>query len=80
MSKTFTRRILLALLLLLLGLGAITLPAAGRDAGLDTNRAKLLSYLIRDQLSQHHYSHKALDDELSTAAFDLYLKIGRAHV
>jgi carboxyl-terminal processing protease len=68
------RFILFALLLPLLVLGALSLPAAGRDGGLDASRAKLVSYLVRDQLAQHHYSHKPLDDTLSLAAFDLYLK------
>ena len=56
-----------------MSLGSV-IPAAARDAGYEANRAKILSYLVRDQLSRSHYSHKALDDELSLAAFDLYLK------
>jgi len=44
------------------------------DSTQESNRAKLLSYVLRQQLDQHHYSHKAIDDELSKAAFDLYLK------
>jgi carboxyl-terminal processing protease len=37
-------------------------------------RTKLLSYLIRQQLTNNHYSQKQINDELSLAAFDLYLK------
>jgi carboxyl-terminal processing protease len=48
--------------------------AATAEPEFVANRARLISYLLREQLSQHHYSHKALDDELSLAAFELYLK------
>ena len=40
----------------------------------EKNRVKLLSYMITKQLTQKHYSHKAISDELSKTAFDLYLK------
>ena len=38
------------------------------------DRAKLISYVLRNQLARHHYSHKAIDDELSRAAYNLFLK------
>lgn len=38
------------------------------------NRAKLISYVLRNQLARHHYSHKSFDDELSRAAYNLFLK------
>jgi carboxyl-terminal processing protease len=37
------------------------------------NRSRLLSYVLRRQVD-HHYSGKSIDDELSQAAFQLYLK------
>jgi carboxyl-terminal processing protease len=40
----------------------------------DDNRAKLVSYVLRQDLSWHHFSHKKIDDDLSKAAFQLYLK------
>jgi carboxyl-terminal processing protease len=40
----------------------------------DTNRARLLGHMLQQQLSGKHYSQKPTDDELSKAAFDLYLK------
>jgi carboxyl-terminal processing protease len=61
-----------ALLFLLLAVGAgfpTPQPAEGDD-----NRIRLLGYLLREQLPRHHYSHKPLDDDLSRAAFRLYLK------
>lgn len=67
-------------LALLLAIGLLLGPAGGisawgsLDSTQESNRAKLLSYVLRQQLNQHHYSHKAIDDELSRAAFDLYLK------
>lgn len=38
------------------------------------NRAKLISYVLRNQLSRHHYSNKSIDDELSQTAYNLFLK------
>lgn len=63
--------VLLALLLLW-PLSAVATSESGDD--FDLNRSRLLSFVLRQQLVSHHYSHKALDDELSAAAFDLYLK------
>jgi carboxyl-terminal processing protease len=37
-------------------------------------RAKILGYIVSQDLMRYHYSHKRLNDELSTAAFDLYIK------
>lgn len=62
---------LLVLLLLSPGL-ATAVPADPGDY--DLNRARLLSFVLRQQLVSQHYSHKGLDDELSVAAFGLYLK------
>ena len=68
------KRMLLVVLFIALSLLTPPWPAAARDAGFEANRAKILSYLLREQLVRNHYSHKTLDDELSVAAFDLYLK------
>jgi carboxyl-terminal processing protease len=38
------------------------------------NRARLLSYMLRQFLLTHHFSHKKIDDDLSRASFDFYLK------
>ncbi|HKJ05133.1 MAG TPA: carboxy terminal-processing peptidase [Geopsychrobacteraceae bacterium] len=40
----------------------------------DTNRARLLGHMVQQQLTQHHYTQKKVDDEFSHAAFNLYLK------
>jgi len=68
-----TRTIFIHLLLLLL-----LVPAAGlaktEEAEFDSNRARLLGHMLQQQLSRNHYSQKPTDDQLSHAAFDLYLK------
>ncbi len=52
------------------------LPAfsAAEPAQFDMDRARLLSFILRGQINQNHYSQKPIDDELSKAAFDLYIK------
>lgn len=76
MMKRNISPVLSVLLAAILFLGTFgTLPAwSALDTIQETNRAKILSYVLRQQLDQHHYSHKSFDDELSMAAFDLFLK------
>jgi len=56
------------------------LLGAGHAQGLDqpakyeANRAKLLSFMIRERLETNHFNHKIIDDTVSEAAFGLYLK------
>ncbi len=73
MSRFPFARILIALLVLLVGLPAGLLAAERQDDDAAA-RAKLLSYLLRQQLSASHYSQKPIDDTFSRAAFGLYLK------
>jgi carboxyl-terminal processing protease len=73
-SKRWIRIILISVVLLLAGL--LVLPAnmnATTPDELDQNRARLLSYVLKRQV-ENHFSGKAIDDELSRAAFNLYLK------
>ena len=49
-----------------------TTPEANPDE-LDQNRARLLTYVLKRQV-ENHFSGKEIDDTLSYAAFDLYLK------
>lgn len=67
-------RLLLVVLGFALSLLAVSEPAVAKGPDFEANRAKVLSYLLREQLARNHYSHKNLDDALSIAAFDLYLK------
>ena len=40
----------------------------------DANRARFLGHIVQQELSRNHYSQRPTDDNLSHAAFDLYLK------
>ncbi len=71
MSKFFRNLILAVLFLSLGGLPALAIET---DEEFQTNRARLLAYILRTQLSQNHYSGKNIDDDFSTAAFSLYVK------
>ncbi len=68
--KNLKVRILVVVLLF----GLVGLAQATTERGFDTNRARLLGHMLQQQLGRHHYSNKALDDQLSAAAYDLYLK------
>jgi carboxyl-terminal processing protease len=74
MTNFLLHRTLLVVFCLTLSLLTVPWPAVARDLSFEANRAKVLSYLLREQLARNHYSHKSLDDELSVAAFELYLK------
>jgi len=73
-STSLFRRLLSVCLLacLLWTLPASASPLPNKE--FDPQRAKLLGYIVSQHLTRHHYSHKSLDDDLSVAAFDLYLK------
>ncbi|GAB4166173.1 MAG: carboxy terminal-processing peptidase [Geothermobacteraceae bacterium] len=69
------RRILtLLLLLFLFPCSLAAQPQPHRNDDEIASRARLLSYVLRQQLGQHHFSRKSFDNDLSEAAFDLYLK------
>ena len=70
LSKWFFLRLTLIFGLLLLLIGS----ASTASPDYDPSRAKLLGYMIKEGLPRHHYSHKGLDDALSSAAFDLFLE------
>ncbi len=61
-----------ALLFLVVGLyGAFGFDDLGSA---EQNRARLLAYLIREELVTHHFTHKKIDDAFSKDAFGLYIK------
>ena len=69
-SMKYFRRVLIALLIV-----ALPLSAWSKEVDpFDSNRARLLGHMLQQQLSSKHYSQKPMDDALSEAAFDLYLK------
>lgn len=74
MSHIRFRWMVPVLLFFLFGLQASVSSQIHQTDDLNINRARLLSYSIKSQLDTYHYSHKKIDDSLSVAAFDLYLK------
>jgi len=72
--KRWFRAILVSVTLLLVGLFFLPAPMnATTPDELDENRARLLTYVLRRQV-ENHFSGKSLDDNLSRAAFHLYVK------
>lgn len=74
MQKPILNRAGLLLLALLLVLLTVTGSMGKTATDFDTNRARLLGHMVQQQLTQHHYTQKKVDDALSRAAYDLYLK------
>ncbi len=77
-QKRWTRALLLSVTLLLAFLFVLPAPMnattpVSTPEELDQNRARLLTYVLKRQV-ENHFSGKAIDDELSQAAFDLYIK------
>jgi len=68
-SKTF-----LYLFIVLLFFWQPLAAAAESDLVVDEKRNKLIGYMLGKQLPSIHYSDKQVDDDLSRAAFDLYIK------
>lgn len=52
----------------------VSASVAKPEVGYDKSKAKLLSYVLGQQLQKNHFAHKAMDDALSKEAFSLYLK------
>ena len=72
--KTWFRVILVGVTFLLAGIFVMPAPMNATTADeLDENRARLLTYVLRRQVDSH-FSGKAIDDNLSKAAFQLYIK------
>lgn len=67
---TFCLPLVVGVLLVALG------PVFASTPTLEYNpsRAKLLGYMLKESLPRNHYSHKKVNDELSEAAYELYLK------
>ncbi|OHB25471.1 MAG: hypothetical protein A2X84_13540 [Desulfuromonadaceae bacterium GWC2_58_13] len=71
MFSPIKKLLLIGLLLFSTAFPASAIPGS---EDFDLNRARLLSFILRGQINQNHYSQKPIDDELSKAAFDLYIK------
>nr|MBF0222361.1 carboxy terminal-processing peptidase [Desulfobulbaceae bacterium] len=48
--------------------------ASTTEVGYDSNKSKLLSYIISKQLSENHYTHKPINDSFSEDTFKQYIK------
>jgi len=68
------KRALMAGLLLFADMGSASVVRADNDADFENSKARVIGSRLRQELPREHYSHKPLDDNLSRAAFDLYLK------
>ncbi|MBI5141737.1 MAG: carboxy terminal-processing peptidase [Nitrospirae bacterium] len=73
-SGLVIKRALMAGLLLFADMGSASVVRADNNADFENNKARVVGYRLRQELPREHYSHKPLDDNLSHAAFDLYLK------
>ena len=77
-NKRWIRALLIGVSLLFTGLFITpaqmnaTTPEANPDE-MDQNRTRLLTYVLKRQV-ENHFSGKEIDDTLSFAAFELYLK------
>jgi carboxyl-terminal processing protease len=73
-NKRWFRALLIGSLLVFGGLLLVPPPMnATTQDELDQNRARLLTYVLKRQV-ENHFSGKPIDDDLSRAAFHLYLK------
>ncbi len=77
-NKRWIRALLVSVMFLLTGLLFAPAPinASAPESSpdeLDQNRARLLTYVLKRQV-ENHFSGKEIDDELSEAAFELYIK------
>jgi carboxyl-terminal processing protease len=68
----YSTTIVAMLLVFCLGSSSAQMPREFID--LEARRERLLAFLIRQQLVVNHFSQKKFDDDLSIAAFTLYLK------
>jgi carboxyl-terminal processing protease len=66
----------LLLLLIICSFSFSLSPSQGFDdaAKLEAGRARVISYILRNDLTRHHFTKKVLDDAISQAAFGIYLK------
>lgn len=68
------RRLLVPALLCSLCLGLHAAYGFSEPGNYELNRARLLGYLVGHDLETLHFSHKKIDEDLSRAAFGLFLK------
>jgi carboxyl-terminal processing protease len=54
----------------------VSVPASSQDetSQFEEERGRVLSFIIRQHLSRHHFSRKSFDDDFSAAAFEIFLE------
>lgn len=60
--------------LLLLGVAASSATVSRDGESFESNRQRLLAYLLSHQLTQNHYRDQAFDNQFSVTIFNLYLQ------
>ncbi|MBN1140784.1 MAG: carboxy terminal-processing peptidase [Deltaproteobacteria bacterium] len=73
MKRLIFRTFFVSILLFLFS-SSFSPAAEERPASYEAERVKVLSFIIRQHLSRHHFSRKTFDDSLSQAAFSLFLE------
>jgi len=73
-KSLLARRFLIPALLLSLFVGFGPAQAFQDLGDYESNRARLLGYMLNQHLTTQHFSHKKIDDNLSEDAFGLFLK------
>ncbi|PLX99205.1 MAG: tail-specific protease [Desulfuromonas sp.] len=72
--RIWMKRLLVLFLLIGTGLFCAAYLAASDPEDLDNGRAKLLSYIVRQQLTNNHYQPRELDQQFAADIFALYLE------
>ncbi|NLV25160.1 MAG: carboxy terminal-processing peptidase [Deltaproteobacteria bacterium] len=73
MKRLFCKLLLLPVFIGFLCTVPLPLQAEERP-GFEAERAKVLSFILRQHLSRFHFNRKSFDDDLSRAAFSLFLE------
>lgn len=74
MTRFFSAAILALILCVLLPTPLTSAAFEGSPELFEAERAKVLSFLVRQHLSRYHFSRKSFDDQLSQSAFALFLE------
>jgi len=72
--QTWIKRLLVLAFLVTTGLGGAAYLAADSSDTLQDGRARLLSYILKQQLSNNHYQPRPFDAALADDVFTLYLE------
>ncbi|TAN40088.1 MAG: PDZ domain-containing protein [Nitrospirae bacterium] len=74
MNYSSLKKILLVLILCSFSFSLAPSHGNDDDAKLEASRARIIAYILNTDLTRFHFTKKGVDDDLSKAAFGLYLK------